>query len=269
MPTVCRTYHSDDNASAAAALKVSLEDDYVLWTIVPDDDDWEKTAEDTFAWYCWIYHASYGMMDVAEDNVNDAAGDIQCAALWGPAAMTLGAGCRFAVFFLVLLWQRGISYAVRVFRLFAKLEAKRHEHGPTAHHLVILGGKVQGKGVGSKLIKRGIARATTLGLPCYLESSNPLNVPFYERNGFRVVELLYPFENDSLTPLQGKGAVITLMVRDAEEPNNPSNSNIIKSKVVFKQNKSLLAEDYFSNSKRDNLRRKLACLNHKSWPASV
>ena len=87
MPTVCHTHHSDDNALVAAALKVSFQDDSVLRTLVPDDDDWEKTATGSFAWYCWVYHASYGMMDVAEDI--EVAGDIQCAALWEPAAITL------------------------------------------------------------------------------------------------------------------------------------------------------------------------------------
>ena len=45
------------------------------------------------------------------------------------------------------------------------------------------GRAAQGQGAGGKLIQVGIDRATKLGLPCYLESSNPKNVPFYERVG--------------------------------------------------------------------------------------
>jgi hypothetical protein len=213
MPTVCHTHHSDDNALVAAALKVSFQDDSVLRTLVPDDDDWEKTATGSFAWYCWVYHASYGMMDVAEDI--EVAGDIQCAALWEPAAMTLQ--CSFSSF--------SGSAASRIscacsdsFRNWKRSDTSTAQR---AHHLMILGSKVQGKGVSSKLIKPGIASATALGLSCYLGSSNPLKVPFYERmcSGFRVVELLYPFENDSLVHGGQRGGAWShsCMVRDAEE----------------------------------------------------
>ena len=82
----------------------------------------------------------------------------------------------------------------------------------------MLGSKVTGHHVGAKLIQVGIDRAVALGLPCYLESSNPLNISFYKRHGFRVVELFYPFESDPM--VEGKGAVITLMLRnvDAQGP---------------------------------------------------
>ena len=36
------------------------------------------------------------------------------------------------------------------------------------------------------LLEPGLARADAEGLPCYLESSNPLNVGLYERHGFEV-----------------------------------------------------------------------------------
>jgi len=212
--SVCRKYAPNDVTSASTALKVAFDDDPVMRTFNPDDGEWEKTAANNFRWFCWIYHASYGMTDVAEDS--QLPGDIQCAALWEPASMTLGGGLRFVIYFLFLLWSKGFSYVKRMVKVFMQLETKRHDHAPTAHHLMILGSKVQGKGVGSKLIQVGIDRARALGLPCYLESSNPANIPFYKRHGFRVVELLYPFEKDSM--VEGKGPVITLMTRDAEEP---------------------------------------------------
>jgi GNAT superfamily N-acetyltransferase len=44
----------------------------------------------------------------------------------------------------------------------------------------------QGRGLGGRLIEPGLAYADEHRLPCYLESSNPRNVPFYERHGFEV-----------------------------------------------------------------------------------
>ncbi|MEA2168431.1 MAG: hypothetical protein QOF76_1731 [Solirubrobacteraceae bacterium] len=48
----------------------------------------------------------------------------------------------------------------------------------------------QGQGIGSALIRPGLAHADALGLPAFLESSNERNVPLYERHGFRVTKVI-------------------------------------------------------------------------------
>src|SRR5512140_353517 len=45
----------------------------------------------------------------------------------------------------------------------------------------------QRHGVGSMLIRHKLAQADASHLPCYLETHNPNNVPFYEKLGFRVL----------------------------------------------------------------------------------
>jgi len=45
----------------------------------------------------------------------------------------------------------------------------------------------QGQGVGRTLLSLVLERADQEGLPCYLETFVPQNVPFYEHRGFRVV----------------------------------------------------------------------------------
>ncbi len=45
----------------------------------------------------------------------------------------------------------------------------------------------QGKGYGSALLAHALQRRDRDGLPAYLESSNPSNVPLYERHGFKVI----------------------------------------------------------------------------------
>ncbi len=56
-------------------------------------------------------------------------------------------------------------------------------------YLFILGTEpeYQGRGLGSALLTPLLARSLSQGLPCYLETFNPINLPFYERHGFRIV----------------------------------------------------------------------------------
>ena len=44
----------------------------------------------------------------------------------------------------------------------------------------------QGRGLGSAMLAPLLASSQAQGLPCYLETFNPLNLPLYERHGLRV-----------------------------------------------------------------------------------
>ena len=46
--------------------------------------------------------------------------------------------------------------------------------------------KVQGRGLGRTLMTCSLEAVDDSGLPAYLETPNPLTIPFYERHGFRV-----------------------------------------------------------------------------------
>jgi ribosomal protein S18 acetylase RimI-like enzyme len=70
---------------------------------------------------------------------------------------------------------------------------------PAAHwYLKTLGVArwAQGSGVGSALVRAGLARADAQRLPCYVETSDGRNVAFYRRFGFDVVD-------DALAPVPG------------------------------------------------------------------
>lgn len=62
----------------------------------------------------------------------------------------------------------------------------------------------QNEGLGSALMKHALPKCDEDGVPAYLESSNPRNVPFYRRHGFEVMQVVQV----------GTSPTITLMVRD-------------------------------------------------------
>jgi ribosomal protein S18 acetylase RimI-like enzyme len=59
----------------------------------------------------------------------------------------------------------------------------------------------QGRGLGSALLKAALERCDEDGLPAYLESSNPKNVPLYERFGFEVLGVIQPGGFGPLIPM--------------------------------------------------------------------
>jgi len=75
---------------------------------------------------------------------------------------------------------------------FVQYTDRVHEHrAPFPHwYLAVLGVEParQGQGVGTRLIDTVRVRADAAGIPCYLETQNPRNVPFYENRGFKVVD---------------------------------------------------------------------------------
>jgi ribosomal protein S18 acetylase RimI-like enzyme len=59
----------------------------------------------------------------------------------------------------------------------------------------------QGRGVGSSLMQHSLANCDDDRLPAYLESSNPRNVPLYERFGFEVVGTIQAGNSPPLYPM--------------------------------------------------------------------
>ena len=70
------------------------------------------------------------------------------------------------------------------------------KHHPSEQHWYLYAIGVdpgyQGNGVASVLLRSRLARCDQAGMPAYLESSKPENVPLYEHFGFEVTEVLDP-----------------------------------------------------------------------------
>jgi GNAT superfamily N-acetyltransferase len=81
-------------------------------------------------------------------------------------------------------------------RVLETLDALEHAHPHDVPHfyLSLLGTdpRQRGHGHGLRLLAHNLARIDEVGAPAYLESSNPANVPLYERHGFEVLSWFAP-----------------------------------------------------------------------------
>lgn len=62
----------------------------------------------------------------------------------------------------------------------------------------------QGTGVGSALLQHSLANCDADGMPAYLESSNPKNIPLYERFGFEVIGTIKAGDAPPMFPMLRK-----------------------------------------------------------------
>jgi ribosomal protein S18 acetylase RimI-like enzyme len=91
--------------------------------------------------------------------------------------------------------------------LFARMEefhlAEPHWYLP----LIAADPARQGQGLGTALMQAAIARIDADGRPAYLESSNPRNIPLYERFGFKIIGEIKTETSPVLTPMVRAGRI--------------------------------------------------------------
>jgi ribosomal protein S18 acetylase RimI-like enzyme len=121
--------------------------------------------------------------------------DYSAAALWVPperADLKLPWWRELALFPTILKFTRFDGLArVDAFR---KAADAHHPKGRPHFYLMTIGvdPKFQGQGLGSALLEANLAKIDAKGLPAYLESSSPKNVPLYRRYGFEVTKEFRP-----------------------------------------------------------------------------
>ena len=100
------------------------------------------------------------------------------------------------------------ALGTKIPRMVGAINAIEKVHPKEEHYyLEVLGThqEKQSKGIGSAMISHMLDRCDAEGMPAYLESSNPRNIPFYARHGF----------NTTGEIVVGKGApTVTAMWRD-------------------------------------------------------
>lgn len=79
------------------------------------------------------------------------------------------------------------------------------EHHPPEPHwylpLIATDPNWVGQGLGTLLMKHALRRCDSEGTAAYLESSNPENIPFYQRHGFKVIGEIQHGDSPRLTPM--------------------------------------------------------------------
>ncbi|KAJ8610164.1 hypothetical protein CTAYLR_008736 [Chrysophaeum taylorii] len=208
-----------DDSSASMCLKSAFEDDPFARAFMPGQVYEDLGAEMYRKWIDLLQ--GFGMTYVVE-----CEGVTKTVAAWEPDHEPIWAYPKMLLFLAWCLWKFGAKQTFRIFKLMSSGDEKRAKHAPTAYRLSVLGtvADFQGRGAGTKVLKPMLDRADRENFPCYLESSNPKNVPFYKRNGFKIVEECYPLQ-DWPEYRESKGPVMTLMYRDVPPDGETSSTN--------------------------------------------
>jgi GNAT superfamily N-acetyltransferase len=104
-----------------------------------------------------------------------------------------------------LFWESTSSEVQKdLFPMFEQMDAF-HPKGPH-WYLPMIGVEPsrQGRGVGSALMQHSLASCDSDGLPAYLESTNPKNIPLYQRFGFEQIGVIRPGDAPPLFPMLRK-----------------------------------------------------------------
>jgi ribosomal protein S18 acetylase RimI-like enzyme len=114
--------------------------------------------------------------------------DASAAAAWIPPSAQ-DAPASFAEDMRLLPLMLRLTGISRLSRGAAMAAAMEDAHPATPYFylaFIAVAPRMQGRGLGSALLKQTLARADGLGVDAYLENSNPRNLRLYERAGFSV-----------------------------------------------------------------------------------
>jgi ribosomal protein S18 acetylase RimI-like enzyme len=86
-------------------------------------------------------------------------------------------------------------------RVFAQME--RYHPSEPCWYLPMIGvdPACQGQGYGSALLRYALEQCDRDGVPAYLESSNPRNIPLYQRHGFEIIGTIPATSSLSVVPM--------------------------------------------------------------------
>lgn len=182
-----------DIAGTSRVLARAFHDDPVMSWIFPDA---ERRAAKLLRFYA-IGLRTLWMRNELVFTTDDYLG----AAVWAPPGKW-----QISPFQLLRLVPAFLSLGGRrVGRVITTMRLIEHHHLKEPHYYLFAIGAdpgAQGRGLGAALLQPVLARCDSERLPAYLESSNPRNITFYLRHGFRVLHEVAPPGGPPLTLMQ-------------------------------------------------------------------
>lgn len=167
---------------AAAALSAAFMDDPLQSYTFPDPDERRRLSPAHFAALL-----RYGLLAGEVLTSAESGGG---AAVWLPPGVAHTDAMLEASGLARLGALIGEGAARRFGHVIDFVEPLHHAAMPEPHWYVMVVGVApafQGQGLGRALLQAKLDRAAVDGVPCYLETTQPTNVTFYQRLGFRVL----------------------------------------------------------------------------------
>ena len=93
------------------------------------------------------------------------------------------------------------SFQDQVFEVLGKMDEAHIEEPHWYLAMIGVDPAQQGRGIGSAILAHSLAPCDEQGLPAYLESSNPANVPLYKRHGFEALSEIQVGSSPIVTPM--------------------------------------------------------------------
>ncbi len=167
-----------------------IEDPYFRWQY-PDDSTYKKHAGE---WFGLITEACFSRGHTYL--VDDGA----AAAIFIPPDVQLAEDSAFARAATLLNEQLGEEMAMEVISVLGVMA--EHEPADKGPHFqcvyIACRSASRGCGFGADAMRRVTQICDNEGIGAYLVSSNPKNVTFYEREGYRIIEDVYPIDGGPL-----------------------------------------------------------------------
>lgn len=186
--------HADVPALSKTLGRAFFDDPVMRW-MLPDDDERRRKLHRLFGALTRHHHLPRGGVEVAPDGSG-----IGGAALWDPPGQWQQTrwGEMRAMPALLLAFRKSMTRGLAV----AELMKRAHPEEPH-WYLAVIGSDpdVRGKGYGNALMRSRLDRCDAEYAPAYLESTDPDNVPYYERFGFEVTGQITLPNGPSLVPM--------------------------------------------------------------------
>ncbi|WP_040808290.1 GNAT family N-acetyltransferase [Nocardia concava] len=185
MGITVRPAQLSDIPELSRVLGIAFSDDPLIEWLIRDDATRARRTSILFAAQARHHFIPLGGVEVACNDANSVVG----AALWAPPG-------HWHVEDAATM--RQLPSLLRAFRHRLPAAGRMADRMMAAHprephwYLGVLGTLpgVRGQGYGQALLNSRLDRCDAEGIPAYLESSKPSNVPYYERFGFEVTATL-------------------------------------------------------------------------------